>query len=71
MHAELTVEFTALGGIVPVITDELRIYHPDYTRVRSEHPEALIEHTDQAARWWQDNGRHPVTPHEIDVAATI
>lgn len=54
LHADLAVEFGDLGGIVPVISDELRIYHPDYWRLVVDHPEAVIEHTDQAARWWQD-----------------
>lgn len=54
LHADLAAEFGDLDGIVPVVSDELRIYHPDYMRLVVQHPEAVIEHTDQAARWWQD-----------------
>lgn len=54
LHEDLAAELGDFGGIVPVVSDELRIYHPDYFRLVVEHPEAVIEHTDQAARWWQD-----------------
>jgi hypothetical protein len=53
-HAQLNDEFWRQGGVVSVITDDFRAYHPDYEWLRALYPEALREQTEQAARWWQD-----------------
>lgn len=53
-HAQLNDEFWRQGGVVSVVTDDFRAYHPDYERLRALYPEALREQTEQAARWWQD-----------------
>lgn len=68
LHAELALEFNALGGIVPLVTDELRIYHPDHPWLVGEHPEALIEQTDQAARWWQDRAAEHLAVRSYNIA---
>jgi hypothetical protein len=54
VHAQLNDELWRQGGVVSVITDDFRAYHPDYEWLMALRPEALREYTEQAARWWQD-----------------
>lgn len=53
-HADIQHEFDERGGVVPVVAESFRPYHPDYERTRAFSPQDLADVTDPAARWWAD-----------------